>query len=131
MSRSPRIEDAMGYVRKDDAIRRWPRASVELRGDVTGRARWDVAVVDLSLGGCLIRCPVALDRGAIVDLQVSIDGRPLAVKGRVAHASLDGDSLPESLRYLLGVEFMGVRIAEERELREFLDRELRRGAVTS
>jgi hypothetical protein len=122
----------MGYVKRDDAIRRWPRAAVDLRGTITGRTTWSVSVVDLSLGGCLVQCPAALDRGSIVDVSLTVAGQGLTVRGRVAHASLDGPALPVALRYLVGLEFLGLPVREERQIRQFLDDVLRRrGAVST
>jgi hypothetical protein len=121
----------MGYVRNDDAIRRWPRAPVDLRGTITGRVTWSVSVVDLSLGGCLVQCPAALDRGSILDVRLTVSGRGLALRGRVSHASLDGPALPAALRYLVGLEFLGVPVREERQLRQFLDEALRRRGTAS
>src|SRR4029453_16960114 len=94
----------MGYVKDDDAVRRWPRIPVALRGALTGRASWHVSIQDLSIGGCLVQCDAALDRGSIVDVAVQLGpGQSVDVKGRIVHASLDGALLPPPLRYLGGV----------------------------
>jgi len=116
----------MTYVHNDAELRRWPRASVDLAGFLSARARVDdVLVVDLSLGGCLVQCEAPLDSGSIVDLQLDLDGRMLAMKGRVAHTSLDGTALPATQRYLVGVEFMGVAVDDESRLLKFLDQRFR------
>jgi hypothetical protein len=111
----------MTYVNDDEALRRWPRVPVEIGGALFSRASARVTVVDLSLGGCLVQCGVALDPDSIVDVQFAIAGRDVAVKGRVAHTSLDGAALPYAQRYLIGVEFMGLPVDEEGHLIKFLD----------
>jgi len=122
----------MGYVKNDDAVRRWPRIPVELRGELTGRASWNVSIQDLSLGGCLVQCDAALDRGSIVDVAVQLgSGQSVDVKGRIVHASLDGALLPRALRYLVGVEFLAVPVREEKVLRQFLESESRRRGLST
>jgi hypothetical protein len=86
-----------------------------------------VTVVDLALGGCLVRGDAAFDPGAILDLALPLDGSPLAVKVRVVETSIDGDSLPDSQpRYLAGLKFLSLPAADEMRLRSFLESEGRR-----
>jgi hypothetical protein len=118
----------MAIVKKDSSARRAPRVPVDLRGSLRHRSSWDVSVLDLSLGGCLLQCPSALDAGAIVDIDVPIGPRRLAAKARVVEASLDGAALPSAMQYLVGLEFLGLPVREEADLRVFLDEEARRGA---
>jgi hypothetical protein len=115
----------MKSPRKEHLPRRTARVRVDLSGRVTAHTHWTVGIVDLSLGGCLVQCPAALDGGAIIDVHVEIPGQRLNLKGRVVHSSLDGDSL-EDHRYLVGLEFMGVPAREERDLRLYLEHEGRR-----
>lgn len=110
----------MNKLRKDDTPRRFPRIRVGLDGRVTAHTDWPVGIVDLSLGGCLLQCPSALDGGVIIDIKINIPGQSLALKGRVVHSSLDGMSL-DTHRYLVGLEFMTLPAREEQDLRLYLD----------
>jgi PilZ domain len=115
----------MGNVKKE---RKTPRVSVQLAGRVTGRCDWKVGIVDLSLSGCLVQSPAALDGGAIIDVHVEIPGQSLSLKGRVVYSSLDGASLGHH-RYLVGLEFMGLPAREEQGLRLYLEHEGRRHGI--
>jgi hypothetical protein len=107
--------------------RRAPRLAVALEASLSGRSPRSVAVIDLALGGCLVRGDAAFDVGAIFDLTLQLEGTPLVVKVRVAETSLDGDSLSESQpRYLGGLQFLGLTAADELRLRSFLESEGRR-----
>ncbi len=107
--------------------RRAPRIRAQLEGSLVGRSPHAVAVLDLSLTGCLLRCDTLLDHGAIFDLRVELDGDPFSAKVRVADASLDGACAPgEARRYLTGLEFLGLSAREETRLRRFLDEARRR-----
>src|SRR5262245_41240221 len=102
--------------------RRAPRVAVAFEASLTGRSPRSVTVVDLALGGCLVRGDAAFDAGAILDLSLPFEGAPLAVKVRVVETSLDGDSLPDSQpRYLAGLKFLGLAAADEMRLRSFLE----------
>jgi hypothetical protein len=101
------------------------RVPVQLAGRVIARTDWSVGIVDLSLGGCLVLSPSALDGGSIVDVHVEIPGQRLSLKGRVIHSSVDGASL-ERRRYLVGLQFMGLPAREEKDLRLYLETEGRR-----
>jgi PilZ domain len=120
--------DPKSFAASEDAgRRRAPRVAVALEASVTGRSPRSVTVVDLALGGCLVRGDSAFDAGAILDLSLPFEGAPLAVKVRVVETSLDGDSLPESQpRYLAGLKFLSLSAADEMRLRSFLESEGRR-----
>jgi hypothetical protein len=105
--------------------RKTARIPVQLSGRVIARSDWTVGIVDLSVSGCLVLSPAALDGGAIIDVHVEIPGQKLSLKGRVIHSSLDGASL-ERRRYLVGLEFMGLPAREEKDLRVYLEGESRR-----
>jgi hypothetical protein len=112
---------------RDVSRRRSPRLALRVVGLLTGRAARDVTVIDLSLTGCLARCPTPLDHGAILDLRLALEDGPLDVKVRVREASLDGESLPgESPHYLTGFEFLGLPAKDAARLRQLLDAERRR-----
>ena len=112
---------------EDAGRRRARRLAVALEASLSGRSPRSVTVIDLALGGCLVRGDAAFDVGAILDLAVQLEGAPLAVKVRVAETSLDGDSLPESQpRYLAGLQFLSLTAADELRLRSFLEAEARR-----
>ena len=85
----------------------------------------------MSLSGCLVQCPAALDHDAIVDVELDIGSGKLEVKARVVYSSVDGPALPEETRHLIGLEFIGLPAREEAELRRFLMDELRRHGLPS
>ncbi len=60
-------ESSRGLDGRDN--RRERRVLVDLPASVGGRAPHAARVVDASLVGCLLRCEVDLDTGAVVDLQ--------------------------------------------------------------
>lgn len=120
----------MVIVKKDVSGRRAPRVPVDLRGSLRHRVAWDVSVQDLSLTGCLLQCPTALDGGAIVDLSLGLGNAHLVTKARVVDVSIDGSGLPAASRYLVGLEFLGLAVRDEAELRSFLEGEARRGVVS-
>src|SRR5260221_9035423 len=107
--------------------RRTPRLDIEIPGFLEARVRIPVTVVDLSLGGCLVRCDRALGSGKVLDLRLDLGGRPFVVKVKAAESSVDGTSLSEPRpRYLAGLEFLSLPADEELRLRSFLDAERRR-----
>jgi hypothetical protein len=116
----------MAILKKDSSARRAPRVPVDLRGSVSHRGSWDVSVLDLSLGGCLLQTPGGFDSGTIVDVGVDVGARRLTAKARVVDVSLDGASLPSTMRYLVGLQFLGLPARDESELRHFLAEEVRR-----
>src|SRR5262249_4920378 len=120
--------DPRSFAASEDAgRRRAPRMAVALEASLCGRSPRSVTVVDLAVGGCLVRGDAAFDAGAILDLALPLGGAPLAVKVRVVETSLDGDSLPESQpRYFAGLKFMSLSAADEIRLRSFLRSEGRR-----
>jgi len=110
----------------DGSRRRAPRLPVHIEGSLAGRAAYPVDVVDLSLTGCLVRSPNALDAGAILDLALTLRADPFRAKVRVVESSLDGAGAPQSgTRYLAGLEFVALSAREELRLRRFLDDERR------
>jgi PilZ domain-containing protein len=107
--------------------RRTPRLDIEIPGFLEARVRIPVTVVDLSLGGCLVRCDRSLGAGKVLDLRFELGGRPFEVKVKAAESSVDGTSLSEPRpRYLAGLEFLTLPAEEELRLRSFLDAERRR-----
>ncbi len=114
-------------VSKPATRRRAPRLSVDRPGRLRGRLPHPITVIDLSLTGCLVRCATLLDRGAILDFEMSLEDGPLAARVRVAESSVDGsreEADPD--RCLAGLEFMGLPPREGARLRRFLDEERRR-----
>lgn len=106
--------------------RRAPRVTVERPGRLTGRTPRPVTVMDLSVTGCLVRCPTLLDAGAILDLEIALDDGPLLAKVRVADASVDGVTGQDRPGCLAGLEFIGLPAREGARLRRFVDEERRR-----
>ncbi len=109
------------------SVRRAPRLATHLSAVLEGRSRYDVEILDISLKGCLVRCPVGLDRGQVMDLTLAMPLEPLAAKVRVADTSQDGESLEPA--FLTGLEFMLLPPIGEQLLRRFLDEERRRRRV--
>lgn len=107
--------------------RRAPRLSMHIGGSLVGRMSRRVTLLDLSLTGCLVQCDALLDPGAILDLELSLDGEPFLAKVRVADSSLDGATVPQGPKHFLaGLEFLGLPAREETRLRRFLEDERRR-----
>jgi hypothetical protein len=116
----------MTLVKKDSTARRALRVPVDLRGSLSHRASFPVAIQDLSVNGCLLQCPASLDAGTIVDVNVELEAGVLSTKARVVDASLDGSALPAALQYLVGLEFLGLAARDQADLRRFLAAESRR-----
>ena len=116
----------MVTIKKDVSARRAIRVPVALHGSLRHGASWNVTVQDLSMTGCLLRCPGDLIPGSIVDLRFEMGPGSLAAKARVVDAAMDGESLPGASRYLVGLEFLGLPAREESDLRVFLEEETRR-----
>jgi hypothetical protein len=115
-------------------VRRSPRIPIELPASLSGRASRPVTVIDLSLGGCLVRCNSLLEPGSILDLQLRIDADPFAAKVQVAESGVEGESLnARAPGFLAGLRFVGLPAAETMRLRRFLEaeRQRRRGAHSS
>src|SRR5271169_4381884 len=89
------VGEATMTLERDDNGRRAPRTTTHFDGSLLGRSRREVTVVELSPTGCLVVCSSAPDRGAILDLELEIEGRPFAAKVRVSQSSVEGGSLPE------------------------------------
>jgi hypothetical protein len=112
---------------KASSMRRAPRLATRLSAVLQGRSRYEVEILDLSLRGCLARCPVALDRGQVMDLTLTMSADPVAVKVRVADTSQDGESAAGTQpAFLTGLEFMMLAPDGEHLLRQFLNEEQRR-----
>lgn len=111
----------------DKSRRRAPRKATDISGSLSGRTRRPVTVVDLSLTGCLVRGETALDRGAILDLRLDLQVRPLEVKVRVAESSVEGESLASGRpHYLTGLQFLGLPPGGAARLERLLATERRR-----
>jgi len=111
-----------------DRRRRAQRLPVSAEGRLEGRVPSAVALMDLSLTGCLVRAPRALEPGAIFDLRVPLEGFELLGKVRVADCSLDGTSAGAAPSWLSGLEFLALPVEQGERLRQYLDRRRRPGA---
>lgn len=109
--------------------RRLPRTTVDLAVVVGGRTPRKGRVVDLSLVGCLLRSPVSLARGAVLDLTLELPDGALRAKGRVVEASIDGEAAPGAPAYLAGVEFLTLTAPDVARLHAFLEAEAKRRGV--
>jgi PilZ domain-containing protein len=99
---------------------------MRLAGRLDGRVSHPVIVLDLSVTGCLVQCGALLDHDSILDLEMEIGGPPLDVKVKVAESYVDGAAAEAALRYLAGLEFLGLPPQAADRLRRFLDDERRR-----
>jgi hypothetical protein len=101
---------------------------MRLPGRLAGRVTHPVTVVDLSVTGCLVQCGVLLVSGAILDMDVDIDGAAASwrAKVKVAESYMDGSAAPAAPRYLAGLEFLALTPQAADRLRRLLDEERRR-----
>lgn len=106
--------------------RRAPRLATDLPGTLHGREPREVRVLDLSRSGCLVRCPARFDVGAIVDLELQLEGEAVLAKARVAEVSVDGESGSAGRCCLIGLEFVSLPAQQEARLLAFVERERRR-----
>lgn len=112
-----------GRKRRPD--RRFTRLQTALPGVLEGRHPHDIAIVDLSVGGCLVRAPQRPEPGTIVDMRCDLGAETFRAKMRVREASLDGEAT-EGACYLVGLEFLRLSASDQDLLREFLETESRR-----
>ena len=113
-----------GQKRKT-ADRRFTRLHIALPGILEGRTEHPIEVLDVSLGGCLVRCQARPEPGAIVDVRFDLGAEVFKAKTRVREASVDGE-VAEPVRYLVGLEFVGLKASHQDLLRQFLESEGRR-----
>jgi hypothetical protein len=106
--------------------RRFARLATSLPGVLEGRTDQGVDVLDLSLGGCLLRSKLRPEPGAILDLRCGLGPETFRAKVRVKEASVDGEAKTETLSYLVGLEFVRLAASDQDLLREFLESESRR-----
>lgn len=112
-----------GRKRRPD--RRFTRLQTALPGVLEARVPHDIAVVDLSVGGCLVRAPQRPEPGTIVDLRCLLGAETFRAKTRVRETSLDGEAA-EGASYLVGLEFLRLSASDQDLLREFLETQSRR-----
>ena len=101
---------------------------MRLAARLAGRVSHPVTVVDLSVTGCLVQCGVRLVSGAILDMDIDIDGTeaPWRAKVKVAESYLDGSAAQAAPRYLAGLGFLALTPQAADRLRRLLDEERRR-----
>lgn len=105
--------------------RRFARLHTALPGTLEGRAEHRVEVLDVSLGGCLVRGEARPEPGSIFDLRFDLGVEAFKAKVRVREASVDGE-VAEPVRYLVGLEFVRLSASDQDLLRQFLESEGRR-----
>jgi PilZ domain len=106
--------------------RRFTRLQTSLPGVLAGRKELEVDVLDVSLGGCLLRSKRRPEPGAILDLRCGLGPETFRAKVRVREASVDGEASGEAASYLVGLEFVRLAASDQDLLREFLESESRR-----
>ena len=120
----------MGTLRSSNVpsrTRRYTRLTVDLEGTLVGRVVHPVRLLDLSLGGCLVRCDALLEPGAILDLRLTLQKEPFTAKVRVIDSSLDGSAAAgQAAGALAGLDFVSLAARDESRLRTFLEDERRR-----
>ena len=105
--------------------RRFARLHIALPGILEGRTEHPIEVLDVSLGGCLVRSEAHPEPGAIVDVRFDLGAEIFKAKTRVREASVDGEA-GEPARYLVGLEFVRLSASDQDLLRQFLESEGRR-----
>ena len=113
---------------EDAARRRAPRVALGIRGSLSGRrsVTWDVGILDVSVSGCLVRCPKPLVPGEILDLRLPIDDQAVLAKVQVADSSVDGAAPAADPGFLVGLRFFQLPAQDEAKLRLFIDAQRRR-----
>ena len=113
---------------EDAARRRAPRVALDITGSLSGRRSLavDVGVLDVSLSGCLVRCPKPLVPGEILDLRLPLHEGAVLAKVQVADSAEDGAAAEPS--FLVGLRFFGLPAQDEATLRVFIDAQRRRPA---
>jgi len=109
--------------------RRFTRLTTSLPGVLEARTEQPVDVLDVSLGGCLLRAKARPEPGSIHDLRCDLGPETFRAKVRVREASVDGEASeqgPGSPSYLVGLEFVRLAASDQDLLREFLQSESRR-----
>ena len=82
----------------------------------TARAQVEAHVLDLSLGGALLRVATAFEVGAIGDFAVPLDAGTVWVQAEVKRCTpVDGG-------YEIGLEFVGMHPQDQRRLADYLSR---------
>ena len=71
--------------------RRFARLHIAIPGTLEGRTEHKVEVLDLSLGGCLVRGLARPEPGSIVDVRFGLGAEAFKAKTRVREASVDGE----------------------------------------
>jgi c-di-GMP-binding flagellar brake protein YcgR len=99
--------------------RRFARLHTALSGILEGRTEHPIEVLDISLGGCLVRCESRPEPGAILDVRFDLGPEVFKAKTRVREASLDGE-VEDPVRYLVGLEFVRLSASDQDLLRQFL-----------
>jgi hypothetical protein len=111
--------------RKRRGDRRFARLATSIAGVLEGRTRYEVRVVELSVGGCLVRSSFRPEPGTIVDLRCDLGVEAFLAKVRVRETSLDGEA-EGGVSYLVGLEFLSLSASDQDLLRQFLDTKSRR-----
>jgi c-di-GMP-binding flagellar brake protein YcgR len=86
-----------------------------LRG--TARAQVPAHLVDLSLGGALLRLSSSLEVGAIHDFVLQLDTESVWVQGEVKRCR------PRPDGYEVGIEFIGIDPHDQSRLKTYLSRQ--------
>lgn len=83
----------------------------------TARAQVPAHLIDLSLGGALLRLAASLEVGAIHDFVLQIDRESLWVQGEVKRCRARPDG------YEAGIEFIGIEPHDRERLKKYLSRQ--------
>jgi hypothetical protein len=83
------------------------RERVPLAGQVTGEVMvfQPMTILDISQGGAQIETPFPLQLDSLHDFRLSLGGRSVVVKGRIAHCHI-GELTESAALYRTGVEFI-------------------------
>jgi hypothetical protein len=83
------------------------RERVPLAGQVTGEVMvfQPMTILDISQGGAQIETPFPLQLDSLHDFRLSLGGRSVVVKGRIAHCHI-GELTEIAALYRTGIEFV-------------------------
>jgi hypothetical protein len=98
------------------------RERVPLEGQVQGEVMvfQPMTILDISLGGAQIETAFALQLDSLHDFRLSLGGRSIVVKGRIAHCHI-GELTDVAALYRTGVEFIALSEHAREAISAFVD----------
>jgi c-di-GMP-binding flagellar brake protein YcgR len=95
-----------------------PRVATRISVRCKSRERFDALLSDLSKGGFSIRCPGAVEQGAILSVEFGIAGHAelIAIEGKVMHV----EALPDG-KHIAGLSFTPPTTEQRAKVQQLLD----------